>query len=68
METSIEYRFEIFSLVTPPPSPLPRGFFLREDILFDKEKNSLLTAIPPLPRGFFPREEFLFYKEKNWLS
>ena len=53
-ETLIEYRFEIFSLLTPPPSPLPRGLFLHEDFLFDEEKNSLLTAIPPPPSKIFP--------------
>ena len=68
-ETLIEYRFEIFSLLTPPPSPLPRGLFLHEDFLFDEEKTHCSQPSPPLQRGFFPLEEFLFEKEKNsWLS
>ena len=66
IETSIEYHFEIFSLVTSTSPTLPRGFFPREDFLFDEEKNSLLSAIP-LPLGFFPREDFLFDEEKNSL-
>ena len=66
IETSIEYHFETFSLVTSTSPTLPRGFFPREDFLFDEEKNSLLSAIP-LPLGFFPREDFLFDEEKNSL-
>ena len=52
IETSIEYHFEIFSLVTSTSPTLPRGFFPREDFLFDEEKNSLLSAIPPPTRIF----------------
>ena len=71
IETSIEYHFEIFSLMTSiSPPPLPRGFFPREVFLFDEEKNSLLSTPPPtLPREFFSRENFFFDEEKNsWLS
>ena len=54
IETSIEYHFGIFSLVTSTPPPSQRGFVPREDFLFDEEKNSLLSTPPPhTPKRIF---------------
>ena len=47
IETLIQYRFEIFSLLTLPPSPLPGGLFLHEDFLFDEEKTHCSQPSPP---------------------